>query len=94
MFNSSFKKTGFLAALLSSALLLGNAVPVHAFDRDDKCVRRIRKAEDNLRKAERRHGEHSRQAEKRRHELEEARERCHQRDRDHDRDRDRDRDRH
>src|SRR5260370_109866 len=42
------------------------------------------KAEENLERAVRRHGERSRQAQDRRRQLEEARERCH-----HDRDRDR-----
>jgi len=37
------------------------AVPVQAFDRDDdRCEQRIRDAERDLHKAERRHGEHSR----------------------------------
>lgn len=70
--------------------------PLQAFDRDDeRCERRIHKAQEALEKAVRRHGEHSRQAEEKRHELEETRERCHHdRDRDHDHDRDHDRDRH
>ena len=55
------------------------------------CENQIRKAEQNLEKAERKHGAHSRQAEQKRHELEEARERCHHRDRDRDHDRDHDR---
>lgn len=54
-------------------------------DRDRKCEQRIHKAEENLRRAIARHGEHSRQAEKNRHALEEARERCRHHDRDHDR---------
>ena len=66
---------------------LGGTVPARALDRDnDKCEDRVRKAEAKLHDAERKHGEHSRQAEKRRHDLEEARERCHHRDHDdHDR---------
>jgi len=67
------------AALLGVFFLTGSVVPVHAVDRDDKCEHIIRKAENNLRNAIRHHGEHSRQAAKRRHELEEARERCHRR---------------
>lgn len=86
-------KAPLLAAALGGFLLLGVAAPAQARDRDDKCVQRIHKAEERLKKEVRRHGEHSRQAEKRRHELEDAREKCH-RGRDHDRDRDRDRDRH
>ena len=80
--------------LFVSALIIGgfSAIPAQAFDRDDeRCENRIHKAERDLERAERRHGEHSRQAEEKRHRLEEIRERCHH---DHDRDRDRDRDRH
>jgi hypothetical protein len=75
-----FKKTkskGMVVALMAAFFLTGSVVPVHAVDRDDKCERNIRRAESNLHNAVRKHGEHSRQAEKRRHELEEARERCH-----------------
>lgn len=83
MFNRKFWTTGILAALLVGLLTFGTT-PVLAFDRDhdEKCERRIHKAEDALRDAERRHGEHSRQAEQRRRQLEETRERCH-RDHDH-----------
>ena len=45
-------------------------------DNDRQCDQRIHKAEENLRKAVDRHGEHSSQAEKRRHELEEAKRSC------------------
>jgi len=73
-------------------MFLASTVPVRALvrDRDDdrKCEQRIHKAEDKLQNAIRKHGEHSRQAEQRRHELEEARERCHHGD--HDRDHDHD----
>ena len=78
-------------ALLSMALLGVAAVPARA-DGDDhrdggheRCDRSVHKAEQNLEKAVHRHGEHSRQAEQRRHQLEELRERCHMGDRDHDR---------
>jgi hypothetical protein len=79
-----------IAALVLTWFLAG-AVPAQAFgdhdrDRDRRCEQRIRNAEEKLRYAERKHGEHSRQAQKRRHELEEARERC--RRGDHDRDHD------
>ena len=77
------EKTGVLAVILAAFFLFGSAPPARALDRDDKCERRIHRAEENLEKAIRRHGEHSRQAEQRRHQLEEVRERCH-RDRDHD----------
>jgi hypothetical protein len=79
-------------ALLSIAGLVGSSVPARA-DRDDKCERRIHQAEEKLRVAIQRHGENSRQAHKRRQELEEAERRCgrhHDQDRDHDRDHDHD----
>jgi ribulose kinase len=81
-----FGKT-MLCAMLGASLLAGVATPARA-DRDDKCRRDIRKAEQNLEKAVRKHGERSRQAEQRRRQLEEVRERCHWRD--HDRDHDHD----
>jgi hypothetical protein len=87
-------KTTLLAFALGGVLMLGGAAPAQARDRDDKCSERIRKAEENLRRDIEHHGERSRQAEKRRHQLDEARDRCHDsrdRDRSHDRDRDRDR---
>jgi hypothetical protein len=79
------KRHGILAAVLAAFFLLGSGVPTQAMNRDDKCERRIHQAETNLQKAIRRHGEHSRQAQQRRRELEEARERCRHHDRDHDR---------
>jgi len=84
-------KTLFAAFVIMS--FLGGVVPARALDRDDdrKCEQRIRNAERKLHDAERKHGEHSRQAQARRHDLEEARERCHHGDRDHDRDHDHDR---
>jgi F0F1-type ATP synthase membrane subunit b/b' len=84
----NFVKTALLAGAMFGLLLFGGAPRAHAADRDDKCERKIHKAQENLEKAERRHGEHSRQAQERRRQLEEIRERCH-RDRDHDRDHDR-----
>jgi hypothetical protein len=80
------KKSGVIAAILVAFFLVGSAVPSRALDRDDKCERQVQKAEANLQKAIRRHGEHSEQAEQKRHQLQEARERCHH---DHDRDHDR-----
>lgn len=74
-------KRVILATTLAVLLALGAAVPVLALDDDEKCERRIHKAEQNLEKAVRKHGEYSKQAEQRRRELEEARERCrHDRD--------------
>ena len=80
-----FRKTTLISLVLSGCLL-GGVVPLQADQRKD-CEKRIRKAEQNLDKEVRKHGEHSRQAEKRRHELEKTRENC--QGFDHDRDRDR-----
>ena len=71
-------------ALLSLAGLVASSLPARA-DRDDKCERRIHQAEEKLRDAIHRHGENSKQAHKRREELEDVRRRC-GRDRDHDHD--------
>jgi hypothetical protein len=77
-------------SVLSLCLLAALATPARADrdDRDDRCRRDVHKAEERLEKAIRKHGEHSRQADARRHQLEEARERCHMRgeDREHGRD--------
>jgi hypothetical protein len=83
------KAKALIAACVVSFFLAGAAVPARAADRDHdrddrKCEKQINKAESNLQKAIRKHGEHSRQAEQRRHQLDEARERCHRGD--HDRD--------
>jgi hypothetical protein len=63
-------KMTFCAMLAAS--VAGVAVPARADCRND-----IRKAEANLDKAIRKHGEHSPQAEERRRQLEEVRRRCH-----------------
>lgn len=63
----------FCVALLTLVGLVGSSLPARA---EDRCERDIHKAEDNLRVAIEKHGEHSRQAEKRRRELEEVRHRC------------------
>lgn len=78
-------KTTLLAAVLGAFLLVGGGAPIVAGDRDNDCRERIHNAEAKLRREIERHGEHSRQAEKRRHELERVRERC---GGDHDRDHD------
>jgi hypothetical protein len=75
------KRSGILAAILAAFFLLGSAVPSMAVDRYNKCERRVQQAEANLQKAIRRHGDRSRQAEQRRRELQEARERCRHDDR-------------
>ena len=61
---------------LGVLLLAGGVARTQASDNDRRCEQRIHKAEENLRKEIDRHGEHSRQAEKRRHELEEAKRSC------------------
>jgi len=70
-------------ALLAIVGLVGSSLPVRA---EDKCDRDIHKAEQRLREAVDKHGEHSKQAEKRRQELEEVKHRCgdhHDMDHDH-----------
>ncbi len=70
-------------ALLAIAGLVGSSLPARA---EDKCDRDIHKAEQRLREAVDKHGEHSKQAEKRRQELEEVKHRCgdhHDMDHDH-----------
>jgi len=62
----------FLCAAVGGLLLAGSALPARA-----DCPKDIHKAEANLDKAIRKHGEHSPQAEQRRRELEEVRRRCH-----------------
>jgi hypothetical protein len=65
----------FVSAIVV-ALLLGS-IPALASGRGERrCEERIHNAEVRLRNAERKHGEHSRQAEKRRRELEEIRAHC------------------
>ncbi len=68
-----------LIAASALALCMGAAAPTLAFaddHREAKCERRIHDAEAKLQDAIRKHGEHSRKAEQRRHDLEEARARC------------------
>ena len=78
-----FQKTTLISLVLSGCLL-GAVVPLQADQRRD-CEKNIRKAEQNLNKEVKKHGEHSRQAEKRRQELERTRENCRRFDRDRDR---------
>jgi len=60
-------------ALLAIAGLVGTSLPARA---DEKCERRIHQAEDRLRDAVQRYGDDSKEARKRRHELEEAKRKC------------------
>jgi hypothetical protein len=73
------KAKALVAAVVVVGFLAGS-VPAQAMardhDRERRCEQRIRKAEINLQNAIRKHGERSHQAEKRRHQLEEAREHC------------------
>jgi hypothetical protein len=80
-----------LMSLLLGGCLFGGVISLQADHRSD-CEKRIQKAEDNLHKEIRKHGEHSRQALDRRRELDQARDRC--RDFDHDRHHDGHRDDH
>jgi len=87
-----FKKAKILIAAFVILSFLSGAVSARAMDRDHdddrRCEQQIRKAEAKLHDAEGKHGEHSRQAENKRRDLENVRARCH-RDRDHDHDHDR-----
>ena len=87
-----------LTSLLLGICLFGGVASLQADHRSD-CEKRIQKAQDNLYKEIRKHGEYSRQAENRRRELEQAnygcrdvaRHRYYGRDRDRYYERDRDR---
>ena len=69
------RRTG-TAGALAVFLLIASLAPLQAVAAPH-CRQRIERAEDNLRRAIRKHGERSRQAEQRRRELENARARCH-----------------
>ena len=78
-------------ALLTIVGLVGSTLPVRADDdRRERCERRIHQAEDKLRDAIQRHGEDSRQAYKRREQLEQVRRNCPDRHDDHHDDHDHD----
>jgi hypothetical protein len=68
--------TGWMVAAVLGASLLFVSAPRANADDHDKCRHRIEKAEARLHDAIRDHGEHSREAESRRHDLNEERERC------------------
>lgn len=61
---------------LGVLLLAGGVARTQASDNHRRCEQRIHQAEEKLRREIDRHGERSRQAEKRRHELEQARRSC------------------
>ena len=73
--SSGNKVRKWSAIALGAVLLFSTAGVVQA--NAERCDERIHKAERNLANADRKHGEHSRQAEKRRRELEDARVHCH-----------------
>ncbi len=73
-----FRKAG-MAVVLGAFLMAGGSAIIEAqapADRHYRCEQRIRRAEANLQRAIARHGEHSRQAARRRRELEYVRQRC------------------
>jgi uncharacterized membrane protein YraQ (UPF0718 family) len=69
-------RTLFAALIITG--FIGMAIPTQlsAATTEDKCEHRIHNAERKLQDAVAKHGEHSHQAEKRRHELEDARAHC------------------
>ena len=69
-----FRKTRLITALLGGFLLLDTFVPTVAAD---DCRDRVRKAEENVKKQTDRHGEHSKQAEQARYNLDKVRRDCH-----------------
>ena len=70
-----FGRTTLASVMLGAALLLGNALPSLADERSE-CKERVRKAEQNLQREIDRHGEYGKNVEKRRQELERARQDC------------------
>jgi len=73
--NMTILRKTTLTSLLLGSCLFGGVVSLQADHRSD-CEKHIQKAEDNLYKEIRKHGEYSRQAENRRRELEQARYGC------------------
>ena len=71
----------FCVAMLMIVGLAGASLPARADN--DRCERKIHQAEAKLREAIERHGEGSRQAHKRREQLEEVRRHCGDRHEDH-----------
>jgi len=69
-------KTAVAASAVSAVLMLSSPRPTYAEDARVKCEHRIEKAEAKLDDAIRRHGEHSPQAQTRRHDLNAEREHC------------------
>ena len=65
-----------MGAFVSCAALVAGSGSLAWADSAKDCAKRVRHAEKNLRDAERKHGVHSRQAEIRRREVENARTKC------------------
>lgn len=81
------RKSKFLVAALITFGFVAGTVTLRADDWDEKrCEKNIHKAQDKLDKAIHKHGEHSPQADQKRHDLEEVRSHCHHDDHDHDHD--------
>ncbi len=74
-----------LLAMIGGFLLIGGVRSAEARDRDNACEQQMRNAEANYQKAVRKHGEHSKQANKRRQQMEQVRDRCRGEQKDHDR---------
>ena len=77
-------QTSTIAVLLGGVFLMSAVAPAQM--RHDQCEQRIHSVEAKLRKAVRKHGEHSKQAQRQREQLERVRHECGM-DRDHDHDR-------
>jgi hypothetical protein len=73
---SKLGKSLVVTATLSALLFFVAAPRAHADDDRDKCRQRIEKAEAQLNTAIERHGEHSSEAQERRRDLNNVRERC------------------
>ena len=69
------------AAVLCGVLAFAGAPQAFADDNREKCQHRIEKAEARLSEAVREHGDRSPEAAKRKHELNDERERCYQENR-------------
>jgi type II secretory pathway component PulJ len=68
--------SGLAAVALGTAMFFAAAPASQAANARERCQHQIQKAEMNLEKAVHRHGERSRQADERRHELNAQREHC------------------
>ena len=73
MRNGILSRSLLFVATLGAFMLFA---PVRSCDHDNGCPERIRRAEERLRREVDRHGEGSRQAEEKRHELEETKRAC------------------